>query len=175
VDALELLKKGAESGFSELLSSLEGVTEGQAWAVLPPHGSDYLHTDGSIQGIVLHVASVKWGYGSICFRGTSLRWRDIAVQMDAFEPSWAGAVDYLRRGHEYWMESWASLRDLEALVPTNYKKEWEAWRIIQMMSQHDSYHAGQIAVLRYGVGKSDVPPASYAADIRGSCTESVHW
>jgi len=174
--AIELLKRDAEYAFGELTKSLEGVTEGQAWSVLPNHGPDYLHTDGSIYGIALHIAGLKWAYGSICFRNTELRWRDIADQMEAFEPSWEAALDYLRRGHEYWMAGWANITDLEAMHPTNWQRgDCPAWEILQITSQHDSYHAGQIVVLRYGVGETDVKPASAAEDIRTYCQESPHW
>jgi uncharacterized damage-inducible protein DinB len=175
--AVELLKSDAAYGFSEFMKALEGITEKQAWAVLPPVGEEYLHTDGSIHGIVLHCAGVKFMYGSICFRNTEMRWRDLANQIEAFEPSWEAALDYLARSHEYWLASWAHLTDsdLETMVPTNFKQDWPAWKIIRMMSQHDSYHAGQIAVLRYASLESELKPPSCAEDVRTYCRESVHW
>ena len=173
---LDLLKSDAEYGFNEVMKSLDGVTEAQSWSVLPNTGPDYLHTDASIHGIVHHMASVKWMYGSICFRDTELRWREYADQVAAFEPSWPAALDYLQRGHEYWMKSWANLENLEEMRPTNWKSgDCEAWKIIRIMSQHDSYHAGQIAVLRYGVGETDIKPSSAAEDVRTYCRESAHW
>lgn len=175
--ALDLIKLDAEYGYKQLMEALDSVTEPQAWARIAQVGDEYLHTDGSIQGIVLHIASVKWGYGSICFRNTELRWRQIADQMEEFEPSWAGALDYMKRGHEYWIASWADLTDegLQEMRPTNYNKELPAWRMIQIMNQHDAYHAGQIAVLRYAAGEADTPPMSYAEDIRGCCQDSAAW
>ncbi|MBX3117573.1 MAG: DinB family protein [Fimbriimonadaceae bacterium] len=175
--AIDLLKLDAEYGFKQLMEALEGITQPQAWAKLTPQGKEYLHTDGSVQGIALHIASVKWAYASITFRNTELRWHQIADQMEAFEPSWDGALDYLKRGHDYWMASWADLKEeeLEEMRPTNYKKELPAWRMIQIMNQHDAYHAGQIATIRYAAGESDTPPMSYAEDIRGSCQDSAAW
>ncbi|RYG22023.1 DinB family protein [bacterium] len=172
----EMLKEGAEKGYQELMTSLEGVTEEQAWAVLPNQGPDYLHSGGSIYSVTMHVASLKWVYGSICFRNTEIRWRDAADQIEAFEPSWTAALDYLERGHQYWMESWAGLADFEEMRPTNWKSgDWPAWKIIQFCSQHDAYHAGQIAVFRYGCAPSDVRPASEAEEIRKYCRDSIHW
>ncbi len=174
---IEAYRRDAEYAFSELQKALDGLSEGHAWAVLPPAAEDYLHTDGSIQGVVLHVASGKWVYGSISFRNTEIRWRDAAEQIEAFEPSWAGALDYLKRGHEYWMASWASLteEDLDREVPTNYATDLPAWRMIQIMNHHDSYHAGQVATMRYTTTSTMKPPTSYAEDIRKYCADSKHW
>jgi hypothetical protein len=174
--AFDLLRSDAEYGWKDMTDSLAGVTEGQAWTMLPNGGSDYLHTDGSIFGIAMHTACVKWMYGSICFRNTELRWSELADQVAAFEPSWDTAMDFLHRGHAYWMESWANLRDLEENRPTNWKSgEKSAWKIIQIMNQHDSYHAGQIAMLRHAVGETNEKPTSVAADIREHCRDSHAW
>ena len=173
---LDLLKKGAEHGYEELWKSLEGVGEEQAWAVLPNQGADYLHSGGSIYSVAIHTATVKWAYGSICFRDTEIRWRDVANQIGGFEPSWTAALDYLQRGHRYWMESWADIEDIEAMRPTNWAVgECPAWKIIQTMNQHDSYHAGQVWLLRYGCPPTDVPPSSEADDLRTWCRDSKYW
>ena len=175
--AVQLLKSDAEYGFSEFMKALEGVTEKQAWAVLPAAGDEYMHTDGSIHSIVLHVAGGKFMNGSICFRQTEMRWRDLADQIGAFEPSWDAALDYLAKSHEYWLSSWEHLQDseLEEMVPTYFKNDRPALQIIRMVNHHDSYHAGQIAVLRYALLESDVKPPSAAEDVRQSCSELRHW
>jgi hypothetical protein len=173
--ALEQLKRDAEHGWKELMLALEGVTEAQAWAVLPSGGGDYLHTDGSIHGITLHIACGKWMNGSICFRNSEIRWREVADQVASFEPSWDAAMDYLRRGHDYWLASWATVDDLEEIRPTYWKEDRPAWRIIQIVNQHDSYHAGQIAVLRYANGESTEKPPSVAEDIREHCKNLRAW
>jgi uncharacterized damage-inducible protein DinB len=175
--AVELLKQQAILAYEEVLTALDGVTEGQAWAVLPNLGPDYLHTDGSIHGVTLHIATGKFIYGSVAFRNTEIRWRDTAEQLDKFEPSWASALDYLARSQEYWMSSWADLTDadLEKEVPNFRGKMVPAWKIIRMIIHHDSYHAGQIAVFRYGVPESTTPPPSVAEDIRNCCQELPSW
>lgn len=172
---LELLKQDAENAWNELQDSLKDVSETHAWAVLPNAGSDYLHSDGSIQGIALHVACGKWINGSICFRDTEIRWRDLRDQVAAFEPSWEAALEYLRRAYEYWMASWAELKDVEEIRPTGWRKDVPAWRIIQIITRHDSYHAGQIAVLRYANGESTEKPPSVAEDIQTHCRELAAW
>lgn len=171
----EMLKRSADWGAKQFMDSLEGVTQGQAWAQLPQGGPDYLHSDATIHGIALHVAGCKMMYGSIAFRGTEIRWRDLADRFEAFEPDWEQAMAFVREADAYWRASWAEVTDFEALVPTNYKEPWPAWRFIEQMSHHDSYHAGQIAVLRYAIGESEVPPPSSAADVRQYCSDSVHW
>jgi len=172
---IELLRRDAEYGWKEMMTSLEGVTEAQAWAVLPKGGDDYIHTDGSIHSIVLHCACGKWINGSVCFRNTEIRWRDLAEQIAAFEPNWEAALNYMRRGHEYWMASWAEISDIEEIRPTNWKKDLPAWQILQVISQHDSYHAGQIAMLRYAVGESAEKPPSVVADINEHCRNLAAW
>lgn len=173
--AFELLVSDSTYGYEQLRLSLENCSEGQAWAQLPNLGPDYLHTDATIHGIILHIAGAKKMYGSICFRNTEHRWREIAEEIEAFEPSWEAALTYLNHCHNYWMESWQRLEDVETLVSTNWNKEMPAWKVIRLMSQHDSYHAGQIVVLRYGVAESSKPPPSSAEDIRTYCKDSAAW
>ncbi len=173
---LDLLKLDAAYGYGELMKALEGVSEAQAWAQLPNLGPDYLHSGGSIYSMALHVAGGKWMHGSVAFRGGEIRWRECAAQMDAFEPSWSAALDYLARAHEYWMASWAEIEDVEAMHPTNWQVgDCPALKIIQTVNQHDSYHAGQIAVLRYACPEADVPPPAEADDIRKYCRDSKWW
>ncbi len=175
--AVDLLRSDAEYAFGEVLKSLEGLDEGHAWAVLPPAENDFLYTDGSVQGLVLHLATCKRAYASICFRDTELRWRDIAEEVEQFEPSWPAAQDYLSKSHRYWLESWVDLTDarLAEMRPTNWGSDRAAWKILQIMSQHDSYHAGQITVVRYATKVASDRPASLAEDIRRCCRGSVHW
>lgn len=175
--ALDLLKAGAEHGHNEMKTALDGVSEGHAWSRLPAAEDDYLHSDGSVYGIAMHVASCKRAYASICFRNTELRWRDVADEIEKFEFSWSAAMEYLESSHQYWMESWADLTHerLEEMRPTNFKTDWPAWKLIQMVNHHDSYHAGQIAVIRYGVKATTEHPESQAEDIRKYCADSKHW
>lgn len=174
---VELLRKESELAYAELTESIEGVDEAQAWAILQPGGSEYLHTNGSVQGMVLHVATGKMIYGSVAFRNSEKRWRDCAADLDAFEPSWNAAKEYLARAHDYWLETWADVKDadLETEVLHFSGKSWPAWKIIRMIAHHDSYHAGQIVVLRYGVTTATTPPPSEADDIRRYCMEMPSW
>ncbi len=176
--AVELLKLQADTSFRQLEQSFAGLTEGQAWAVMPPVTDEYLHTNGSIQSLVLHVAGCKFIYGSAGFRDLEIRWRDIADKLDAFEPSWEAAQGYLREAHAYWLSSWESLtdEDLDVERLTFHGRLWPTWKIIHTVTDHDAYHAGQIAVMRYQLkGESAVPPPTEASDIRRCCADLVSW
>lgn len=174
---VEHLRLNAEFAFSEFMTALDGVTQGQAWSVLPQGGPDFIHSDGSIHGVVLHVATCKFAYGSIGFRNSEIRWRDMAEKVETFEPDWASALDYLREAQAYWMDCWSGLTDsdLQTEIPHFSGKMWSTWRILQMVTHHDSYHGGQIALLRYAVGESTTPPPSVAEDIRKYCVDLPSW
>lgn len=175
--SVEFLRSMSEFARGELIEALDGVTEGKAWSVLPPAGDEYLHSDGSIHGITLHIAVCEVMYGSMAFRGTEIRWRDLEARVAGFEPSWTAAREYLDEAHQYWLASWAELDDgdLDREVPHFSGELRPASQIIRMMIHHDSYHAGQIAVLRYAVGQSDTPPPSVALDIRTHCASLPSW
>ncbi len=177
MDSVAVLRLQAELAYQEVLTAIEGISKKQSWGVLAQGGADYLHTDGSIYGIVLHLASCKFVYGSVAFRRSEVRWRDCADRMDKFEPNWKLATDYLDEAHKYWVSSWSSTMDtdLENEVPHFSGAQWPVWRIVQMVTHHDSYHAGQIAVLQYAVAESDLPPASGAEDIRTHCKDLPSW
>src|SRR5579872_1942103 len=138
--AVELLRSESELAYADFLETLEGVTESQAWAVLQQGGTDYLHSDGSIHGVVLHIATCKRMYGSVAFRHSEIRWRHCADQVERFEPSWPAALEYLAESQRYWLGTWGSLTDddLESDVPHFSGKTWPAWKIIRMMTHHDS-------------------------------------
>ncbi len=174
---IDLLKADAEYAFQELMQSLEGVTEQQARAILPNAGSDYLHSDGSIHGLVHHIASGKKMNGSVCFRNTEHRWRDIYADAQRIEPSWVKAMEYLVECHGYWMSSWADRTDdqLHDMRPTYWKTDRTVLEILRIITHHDTYHGGQIAVVRYAAPESDAVPPSVADDILKYCRDLPHW
>src|SRR5262249_44172675 len=173
MQVVDLLRRETALAYADLMETLEGVTESQAWAVLKQGGTDYLHSDASIHGVVLHIATCRRMYGSIAFRDGEIRWRDCADQVERFEPSWPAALEYLAESQRYWLGTWESLTDddLEREVGHFSGKTWPAWKIIRMVTHHESYHAGQIAVFRYASPESTDPPPSVAADIRQYCSD----
>lgn len=174
---LDLLIRESEIAHAEFAAATEGVGQALAWSVLPNEGADYLHTDASILGITLHVASAKAMYGSIAFRDGDRSWREVAEVIEVIEPNWAACLEYQELVHREWMQTIQGLRDadLELEVPHFSGRSWPAWRIIQTVIHHDAYHAGQIAMLRYSVMETDLPPPSTAEDIREHCRDLPHW
>ncbi len=174
---VELLQEQAKEAFQTFVEAIEGVDQAQSWAVLPNLGPDYLHSDASIHGLVHHCAGCKKVQSSIAFRGAEYRWSDLYEVSKSVEPDWEKAGALLFESQEYWLSSWAGLSDdeLDLMVPTNFFKQKTAYEMIRIMTNHDIYHAGQVAVLRYGVGPSDTPPPSVADDILKYCRDSKHW
>ncbi len=172
-----LLRQQAELAFAGLVHALDGITEFQAWGVLSPAADDYLHTDGSVYGLVLHLAGGKMMYGSTGFRGTEVRWRDLAERLERFEPSWQAALDFLHEAHRYWLASWEDLQDQDLYQdrPHFSGRLWPAWKIIHTVTDHDAYHTGQIVLVRYAALGSSQPPASVAEDVRENCSSLPGW
>jgi uncharacterized damage-inducible protein DinB len=171
----------AESAYRHFREQLEDLDQRRAWARVtgpwPEDSDEHLNTDGSIQGIVLHCATAKKLYASAAFRGLELRWRDLAEELDRFEPDWPAALAYLDEAHTYWIESWADMTDADLERPCLHftGEKWPSWRIVQVMTWHDAYHAGQLAVVRFATDGSDVPPPSQAEDIRTHCRSLPTW
>lgn len=174
---VDLLKWQTEQTWAEVLQSIEGVTEHQAWGVLPHGSEEYLHTDGSVQGIVLHLATCKIMMGSCGFRGTERRWRDLADELDSFEPSWEASRAYLMQAHDYWLTCLAGIadEDLDQEVSNVHGTKSLAKRMITLVMYHDAYHAGQIAAVRYAAAESLIPPPKQADDIRAHCADLPSW
>ena len=175
---VHLLRLEDEQSHRQLLEALEGVTEPEAWAASQLTGRDYLHTDGSILGIVQHVAAAEVMYASAAFRQGEVRWRDCAAQLREIGADWEQSLRYLQEGHEYWLESWRMLPDSELPLarPTNWGETWSAWRIISTISHHAAYHAGQIALLRATLAPAEGPYTPFEADdIERHCRQSPYW
>lgn len=173
MDAIEVLRRQADLAFAEFKMAFDGIDRSLAWGRLPLREGEFLHTDGSIQAIVLHVASCKFMYGSICFRGTEIRWREMADRIERFEPDWPAALRFLEEGHSYWMDSWADLDSarLADEAPHHSGEPRPIWKLLATVIHHDAYHGGQIAAIRASVQPSKEPPLSTAEDIRTYCAD----
>jgi hypothetical protein len=150
MQTVELLRTDAEEAYAALQRALAGVSEGEAWAAISLQGAAYLHSPGSILGIVQHVATCKVMYASAAFRGLEVRWRDCADRIEALGSDWPASLAYLEESQVYWMASWATLlpEELEAPRRTNWGEEWPAWRIFWTMTEHDIHHGAEIGALR---------------------------
>lgn len=172
---IELLKLQADEAFKELMDSIEGLSEGQAWARLTYLPDEYLHSEGSIMSIVAHIAGAKHVYGSAAYRDLEVRWRDTVERLESFWPSWEEARKFLVETHEYWLSTWADEEDVTRLVKRFNGQDWPSWKIISTMSHHDSYHAGQIQLMRATLAPTDVPPPQEGDLWRQYCGELYAW
>ena len=162
---LRFMRLDAEQAYNDLLEALERVTQNQAWALPRLHGNGELSTRGSILEIVQHVATCKIMYASAAFRKGSYSWDMCFARIREIGSDWKETLAFLSESQDYWMNSWEEIdgTDLGAPRMTNWGAQWPTWRIISTISHHDSYHAGQIALLRALLAPTDVP-ASTAAD-----------
>ena len=160
MNACQALREEATLSYKRLTDTLAEISEPLSWAqihVVPPA---YIHTNGTIIGIVQHITACKFMYGSAAFRATEIRWRDCFDRLEAVGTSWEGTLAYLDEAHAYWMSTWSELPDDEL---EDEKKRfdhalWPAWKLIATMTHHDGWHGGQIAMLGSVLLPTDVPP-----------------
>ncbi|MDR3711027.1 MAG: hypothetical protein P4L33_22215 [Capsulimonadaceae bacterium] len=149
----------AEQAWGDLLDALEGIDEKQAWAIPSMRGTGDLATRGSILEIVQHLATSKIMYASAAFRQNEFGWDDVFARVRELGANWQDNINHLHDAHRYWMTSWANLTEQDLTSPrmTNWGAYWPAWRIISTISHHDSYHSGQISLLRAILPPAELP------------------
>lgn len=154
----------ADQAWRELLESLDGVESEQAWALPRLQGRGDLATRGSILEIVQHLATSKMMYASTAFCQNRISWDDCFERVQLAGHDWASTVAYLHEAHAFWMESWAGISDDDLTVArmTNWGAHWPTWRIITTISHHDSYHSGQITLLKAILEPTDMPCSTHA-------------
>ncbi|HVT12107.1 MAG TPA: DinB family protein [Fimbriimonadaceae bacterium] len=160
MQTVQVLREEAALAFEQVTEALEGVDEPKAWARVEPQPGTYLHTNGSILGIVQHLAVCKVIYGSAAFRSLEIRFRDTHARLEGIGTSWQASLDYLHEAHRYWMASWQELEDGDLIRECMHfsGKMWPAWKILAVVTQHDAYHAGQLALLGSALAPTNQPP-----------------
>lgn len=132
-------------GEHDLLSNLRSL-EPEDWRRLP-HGGKR-----SILEIVRHVGECKFVYENHAFGDGSMRWdRPGTVPTIANDASPEEAIACLLRGHNALIESVTALPDDEELLKlrrANWGMEYQTRWLINLMVQHDLYHAGEINHIR---------------------------
>jgi uncharacterized damage-inducible protein DinB len=144
------LKHRLDHAYRELERSLAGVDDVEARWGADPHWRRFRHgagLDGSIQGIVRHVAAWKHVVSDGLDSGT-----DAFPDAEAVLPheeGWAGLRAWLGSGQM------RLLRDLGEIAPDGLERtvtlEGESLplhALFALMLEHDHYHAGQINLLR---------------------------
>ncbi|HEY3779964.1 MAG TPA: DinB family protein [Fimbriimonadaceae bacterium] len=154
----DTLIKLADMAWATMRESIEGLTQELAWASLELQPGEYLHSEGSILSQIAHVANGKIIYGSVGFRDTEVRWRELSPKIDSIWPNLDELVKWLYEAHDYWMSSWAEVEDFDAERPRFDGTLYPGWKLIATVIQHDAYHAGQIHMQRAILAPSSTPP-----------------
>ncbi|HEY3414289.1 MAG TPA: DinB family protein [Armatimonadota bacterium] len=142
------IETGYVTSWDELKEALDGIGADEAAAFRHPHWpkhDDWAGDDGSISGIVFHVAAWKETYAEGLETGA---WGDEkAVKPDT--DSWPGRLQWLEAQHERLL---AALRHLEQDEATSVLISDRPYTLAAIyhdsMGHHDVYHAAQINYLR---------------------------
>lgn len=126
-----------------VLANLHSVMP-EDWLWIPPRGQR------SIRDIVQHIGACKFMYHSHTFGDAHLTWDDPLVEGHDVLSTIAEALAWLREAHERLRQSIAALSDADLLRPrlTSWDEPKETRWIINMIIQHDLYHAGEINHIR---------------------------
>ena len=175
--AIQALRHESEWFYQQLADSITGLSEELAWAKVMPAPGDYLHTNGTIIGIVQHIAACKFIYGSTAFRDTEIRWRHCIARLEKMGTSWPATVAYLAEAQRYWLSTWESLTDAdlddEYLHFRGDKRP--AWRLIATVNHHDAYHGGQITLLSSTLAPTSTPPDLQLEEERQAVINLPGW
>ncbi len=171
----QLLIELSNLAWATMLESIDGLTQELAWASVEFQPGEYLHTEGSILSQIAHVANGKFIYGSVGFRDTEIRWRELSPKIDSLWPSLDAVVAWLHEGQHYWMNSWTDVDDLEAERPHFRGTSMPGWKLIATMIHSDHYHAGQIQMQRAILAPSPVPPPPEGELWEKYCKEFACW
>jgi hypothetical protein len=160
---LELLTSATDAAYGRLRKRLDGLTDDEFfWE--PVAGCWTIHQDGggrwtydyaipepspapatTIGWQVVHLATTKVIYHEWAFGPARLTFPDLDIPHTA-----AGAVAMLERGHALLGDDLRALTEagFDEPVRTNWGGLWPAWRIFQVMADHDALHGGAIGCLR---------------------------
>ena len=143
---LHLMDEAFEgNGDHSLLANLRSVREDD-WLWVPPGGAR------TIFDLVRHVGECKYVYANHAFGDASMRWdrRGTVPSVDRDTPTTA-VIEWLQSGQRGLREDVAALPDDgELLRPrrANWGRSYETRWLINVMIQHDLYHAGEINHIR---------------------------
>ncbi len=142
-------------GEHALLSNLRSVHEDD-WRWVPPDGGR------SIFDIVQHIGEARYAYDNHAFGDGTMRWDRPgtipSIDSDATAPE---IIAWLKEGQRVLKKSVQALGDDEELLKlrkANWGQEYETRWLINVMIQHDLYHAGEINHIRALRQKTDKWP-----------------
>jgi uncharacterized damage-inducible protein DinB len=136
------------AAWDELWSALKGVGDEESGAFRMdswPRHEDWSGEDGSISGIVFHVAAWKHAYAEGLETG---EWGDEkTVQPE--DDSWAGRLAWLNEENDRLLSALRHLEEDEATsVLINDRPHTLPDIFLNSMAHHDVYHAAQVNYLR---------------------------
>ena len=142
------IESGYITAWTELKEALDGVTEDEASAFCvanwPRHG-DWSGEDGSIAGIVFHVAAWKGAYADGLETGVWGDEKTLGPEID----SWPGRLRWLEATHERLLTALRHLEQDEATSVLVNDRPYTLSAIFHdAMGHHDVYHGAQVNYLR---------------------------
>jgi len=175
--AVEAMRLEAELIYGQLRETVLEISEPLAWAKIPVAEGEYLHSNGTIIGIVQHVATCKYIYGSAAFRSLDVRFRDCFARMEEIGTSWDGTVKFLGDSQAYWMAAWADLADEELDAGrASFRGDLRpTWKLIGTVTQHDAHHLGQIQMLGAVLTPAVSPPDMELEEEKKHCLDLPSW
>jgi len=161
--------------WATLCESIDGLSQELSWASVDLQPNEYLHSEGSILSQIAHVANGKIIYGSVGFRETEVRWRELSPKIDSLWPNLDAVVNWLKEAHAYWMNSWTQVDDLVSDRPRFDGSRMPGWKLVATLIHHDHYHAGQIQLQRAILAPSLTPPPHEGALWEKYCKDFPCW
>lgn len=138
-----------------LLSNLESL-KADEWRRMPAGG------ERSVLEIVRHVGHCKFVYDNHAFGDGTMRWdKPRTIPSIAGDAQPDAVIEWLRRGQSALTSSVAALADDHELLElrrANWGMEHQTRWLINVMIQHDLYHAGEINHIRALLQQDDAWP-----------------
>ncbi len=138
---LYLFDSAFEHSEQSILANLKSVRD-EDWTALP-HGAKR-----SILDIVAHVGMFKYMYPGSAFRNREFDYRDDPVSPPKSTlTSKDVAIDWLRQAHAYLVDAFSELADDTELAeprPAHWGDLLPTRRLMAIVLEHDTYHAGEI-------------------------------
>ena len=154
-ELVRILNRSFSDSEHSLLKNLASVTE-EEWDALPQGAVR------SIRTMVLHVGLFKYIYANHAFRGATMAYADPPAHPPKERlATLAAAKAWLKEAHSYAIEAVEELSD-DAELDRPRKAHWgdmvPTRLLIDIMHEHDVYHAGEINRTRALLQEEDGPP-----------------
>jgi uncharacterized damage-inducible protein DinB len=122
-------------------------------ATVPPEAWDTVPEGLArcVRAIALHVGSCKYMYADHAFGTATMLWDSPPVRPEQAETMpLAALLAWIDASQRFLLDHVQRLTDetFDSLVATSWGERWPARRILQVMIEHDHYHAGEVNHLR---------------------------